>query len=270
MKGTRFAMSWAIGGIALCATPAEAQTILPGIIHQWSADGDATDSVGGADGSMTGAVSFAEGVFGEAFDFVDGQVDFGNQAGNFGTSNFTISLWLRTEAACAKQGVFEKRGACISSAFWEVRFWALTCSLPVVVRGDLWQVTPEISATAQTSPGFDDGKWHHYALRRDGLELSAFVDGIFEDTASSTQTINMDNNAPLVAGKSVCENTDGTAPFLGQLDEIQLYGRALDDSEIAMLAEGLPAPCPADLDGDGEVRVPDLIMLLAAWGSCTE
>ena len=27
--------------------------------------------------------------------------------------------------------------------------------------------------------------------------------------------------------------------------------------------------CPADLDGNGEVRVPDLIMLLAAWGSCS-
>ena len=25
---------------------------------------------------------------------------------------------------------------------------------------------------------------------------------------------------------------------------------------------------PADLDGNGEVRVPDLIMLLAAWGPC--
>ena len=28
--------------------------------------------------------------------------------------------------------------------------------------------------------------------------------------------------------------------------------------------------CIADLDGDGEVRVPDLVMLLAAWGPCPE
>ena len=27
-------------------------------------------------------------------------------------------------------------------------------------------------------------------------------------------------------------------------------------------------PCPADLDGDGQVRVPDLILLLASWGPC--
>ncbi len=28
--------------------------------------------------------------------------------------------------------------------------------------------------------------------------------------------------------------------------------------------------CPADLDGDGQVGVPDLIMLLAAWGACPD
>lgn len=29
----------------------------------------------------------------------------------------------------------------------------------------------------------------------------------------------------------------------------------------------LSGHCPEDLDGDGQVRVPDLIMLLAAWGA---
>ena len=27
-------------------------------------------------------------------------------------------------------------------------------------------------------------------------------------------------------------------------------------------------PCPADIDGDGQVAVPDLLTLLAAWGAC--
>ena len=48
MKRARFSIFGAIGGIVLCTTPVEAQRILPGIIHQWSADGDATDSVGTA------------------------------------------------------------------------------------------------------------------------------------------------------------------------------------------------------------------------------
>ena len=51
----------------------------------------------------------------------------------------------------------------------------------------------------------------------------------------------------------------------------------LDGSNAELLVTGLTSPsgialdvssaaCPADLDGDGEVRVPDLIILLAAWG----
>ena len=31
---------------------------------------------------------------------------------------------------------------------------------------------------------------------------------------------------------------------------------------------GYPLPCPADLDGDGDVGVKDLLELLGNWGSC--
>ena len=39
---------------------------------------------------------------------------------------------------------------------------------------------------------------------------------------------------------------------------------------IILLAAWGPCPgdCPSDFDGDGEVRVPDLILLLAGWGEC--
>lgn len=39
---------------------------------------------------------------------------------------------------------------------------------------------------------------------------------------------------------------------------------------LGELYERQPAPCPADLDGDGLVRVPDLIILLGEWGSCVD
>ena len=29
-----------------------------------------------------------------------------------------------------------------------------------------------------------------------------------------------------------------------------------------------PVTCAADLDGDGEVKVADLLLLIAAWGAC--
>ena len=32
--------------------------------------------------------------------------------------------------------------------------------------------------------------------------------------------------------------------------------------------DNCPATCAADLDGDGEVKVADLLLLTAAWGAC--
>lgn len=43
-----------------------------------------------------------------------------------------------------------------------------------------------------------------------------------------------------------------------------------DEQPIRFIVESCPLECPADLDGDGEVRVSDLIILLASWGSCSE
>ena len=40
---------------------ASGQLTLPGIVHQWSADGDSSDSVGTAEGVIMGSVTFSGG-----------------------------------------------------------------------------------------------------------------------------------------------------------------------------------------------------------------
>ena len=49
---------------------------------------------------------------------------------------------------------------------------------------------------------------------------------------------------------------------------VRMDNSATDYSDVSYSPFSIvpPPPCPADLDGDGEVRVPDLIILLAAWG----
>ena len=54
-------------------------------------------------------------------------------------------------------------------------------------------------------------------------------------------------------------------PFVGQLDEIQIYDRALSDEEIGVLANP-DNTCPWDLNGNETVDPTDLLLLLGAWG----
>jgi hypothetical protein len=66
---------------------------------------------------------------------------------------------------------------------------------------------------------------------------------------------NHDNSNPSLTDTTVCGNTPD-----------QIYGGWTDNGGNTV-ADECPIDCP-DLDGDGEVKVADLLILLAAWGPC--
>ena len=69
-----------------------------GLVNWWKGDGNAKDSIGSRDGTVTGSVSYSSGEVNNAFAFINGSVNFGTNAANFGTSSFTVELWLKTTA----------------------------------------------------------------------------------------------------------------------------------------------------------------------------
>lgn len=257
----RLAAAAAPLALAVCGT-AHAQLVLPGIVHRWAGDGDATDSEAGANGTVVGAVSYGPGVCGQAFELTGGWIDFGNQAGNFGASDFTIAFLVRT-TMLEGAAIMEKR--------------PLICGVPSgtldihktgdaqVVSAILGQAEGGASLSVNGLTAISDGLWHHVVVRRGGTVLQAIVDGVFDGAGESQLSYVVNNAGPLRIGRSECSDFDGMMPFIGQMDEIQFYLRALSDQEIESLAV---IPCSADLDENNSVGVSDLLILLAFWGNC--
>lgn len=251
------------------------------ITHDWPADGDATDTVGGVDGTLVGGTSFAPGLFGQgfAFDGVDDSVTFDTSAGNFGTSDFTIAFVIQTTSADEIAGVLGKREICGFSSFWDIRTGAGLLSLEVYESN--------VRTGVATTVPINDGLFHTVVFTREGTVVSSYVDGFLNAQYDAGFTANVTNNAVLAAGVSACTGSfDGTVRLTGLLDEIRLAdtadptllppvfhcgdgtrdGAVTAADALATLRTAVALEtcdlCLCDINGSGTVTAPDALAIL--------
>ena len=62
-----------------------------------------------------------------------------------------------------------------------------------------------------------------------------YIDGRVNSHLNQGILYNVGSDFPLIMGTSVCEGRDGTVPFSGAVDELDLWNRALTDVEIAAI-----------------------------------
>ena len=87
-----------------------------------------------------------------------------------------------------------------------------------------------------------DTNWHHVALTKAGTNVVFYVDGVSYPAPSSyTSVFNFDTDVAIGARG---DNLAGS--FLGSIDELSVYNRALSQSEIqAIYNAGSTGKCPA-------------------------
>jgi hypothetical protein len=77
---------------------------------------------------------------------------------------------------------------------------------------------------SETVANLVDGKWHHVAGTYDGVNMRLWFDGVCIDSASQSGAIKEYNVVPLTIG--------GNGPWVGFIDEVRLYSRAVTTNEI--------------------------------------
>ena len=195
------------------ATPGVLATIGGTGLPQWQPTG----------GRFRGALAFdGEGQRVEIADSAEKPLD--------GFAQLTVSAWMRLDSANAvSRALVAKRGTTSASTIsWQL---GLNSSR---------RLTANIGSAAVTGPTtLAAGQWHHVAMVFDGTlddrRLKLFVNGLPEifGTVSATQ-LTRAATVPVRVGDYTAAALSSS--FLGLLDEVRIYNRALTQAEILLLA----------------------------------
>jgi hypothetical protein len=102
-----------------------------------------------------------------------------------------------------------------------------------------------------TGASWNASEWHLLTGTNDGTTLKLYVDGTLQGTAASAPI--EQSNSPITIGKSVY-----SSGFIGAIDDVRVYSRALSAGEVADLyaiSGGTPPPPPPPASGTNLLSV---------------
>jgi VWFA-related protein len=204
-----------------------------GLVAYYPFDGNANDASGnGRNGVISGA-TFTNDRFGNAgkailFDGNGAYVEIpGTESLNFETGGLSMSTWIRLDGSQSDRAIIGKH---IPGDF---NGYALT----VTSDGLQFFVANYSYAAAKWTTTLGNN-WHHLVGTYDGVSARLYLDGALVASAASSYTST--NSTTLKIGSW---NTSGyPLYFIGAMDQIRIYSRALSISEVSSLYNEANSP----------------------------
>ncbi|MFE2965797.1 exo-alpha-sialidase [Streptomyces sp. NPDC059340] len=145
-----------------------------------------------------------------------------------GTKDFTASLWFRYTATGGEQPLLWMGGIGTTQPQVWMRAEPASHRITALITTRNKAAAPT-SASVRTASAYNDGQWHHLALRRSAGLLTLSVDGTAVGAADVPGSVS--RNSPF--GVHVGQRMDSRAYFTGAIDEVRVYDRALSDDELS-------------------------------------
>jgi concanavalin A-like lectin/glucanase superfamily protein/Big-like domain-containing protein/thrombospondin type 3 repeat protein len=221
-----------------------------GLVSWWRAETNAFDTTGTNNGVLQNGVLFTPGRVGQAFSFdgVNDYVELGNPANLRPTNGtFTIIGWLRVPDSPNNANVCGAQYPVFGFA------WGYSVELDGQRRlsfGKYVSVNQPVGTSAPFS--LSTNTLHHFAAVHTPSEMRLYVDGqLASATTITTGTVYYHPGDTLKIGARDCGGKRFV--FKGQIDEVAMFSRALDVSEIqSIFLAGGAGLCPPDRDTDGD------------------
>lgn len=160
-----------------------------------------------------------------------------NEAMNFGTGDYSVSVWIKTSLTSSGMVWQESGGKGSGDNQTWVRILGTATNLTSFSTEDaaggstINLTTAANGAAAKTNDGF----WHHIVTTRQGLITTIYIDGVKVMERSSTVGVKVTaNEGSFKVGMQ--ENTAGyTNRFIGLIDDVIIYKKALTQAEVTAL-----------------------------------
>jgi hypothetical protein len=191
-----------------------------GLVALWSGEGNANDSVGGNNGKLAGNVTYGKGQIGQAFMF-DGRMNHSVKVGNpvqLQLQDFTIVAWVKRDNADTVSADFHN-AVIFGYGTGGYALYLNSVGRPILSKLNVSETKP-LGRIRNTN-------WHHVAVTKSGSAVVFYIDGAAHSAPAYDPGFVFSTDAAIgAAGDNSGDN------FLGLIDEIGIYNRALSDSEI--------------------------------------
>jgi hypothetical protein len=240
-----------------------------GLVSWWPAEGNANDMQGTNQGTLKGNAGFTLGKVGQAFllNGNTGSIVEVPDALNLNftpTSPMTIELWARKTSTQWAMHIVGKRDNCGLTSDPDISYgmgWVSGWGQNGLFFG--WQ-----GSDAMTWGGEADlplNVWTHLASTFDGTTLKIYINGSL--AAISPGTLGPSFPVPFKMGDLGTCGSFGTG-FVGLLDEVSLYNRALTAEEIqAIYSAGSAGKCTTSVANAGPAQTVQAGALVQLDGS---
>jgi hypothetical protein len=222
---------------------------IPGIVSWWPGDGHADDLADGNDGTLLGDTTFGSGLIGQAFSFdgAEGQVYIPTASNLDITGSISIDAWIYPTLDTFGHIVTKWGGGGVWSNQRAYSFHTLTDrGIRFAISDDAHQLDSDFHSFDSPPNVLTLDAWNHVAAVYDQSTGTRrlYVNGVQVAERTDAPIIMTTSIADVGIGGRMNEPGLVVQPFVGRIDDIAIYNRAIAPAEInAIFVAGGAGKC---------------------------
>jgi hypothetical protein len=215
-------------------------TLPPGLIAWWQAEGNMLDSAGAHHGSGSTTPSYGPGRFGQAFQFngVDQSVSVPDSYADLDNwTQFTLEAWFNADIVADAptpgpgRAIFSKVGNVSDHANYNQGYqfgWYNNATRIVLQFNTNSQAWPGLATTASLSAPLLTNTWYHLVGTYDHNAVRLYLNGVLLTNKVIGPATLQNSSSSL----RISKDDNLNVPFAGRIDDPRIYSRALSAAEV--------------------------------------